>query len=149
MRSGRQRNELVLTSFSKLEIAQAATSGAQLPRETPAPAVQITALYGERKFPQSTLYFVAEKKYRAARFPRDPKCNALTAMTGWLVPTDEGTFTLTGPKVFLTDCDLKETRTGVPFAALRVAGQSFWVRGQRRRLLRRPQPYLTKWNCAV
>lgn len=117
----------VLASFSKLEIAQAATSGAQLPRETPAPVVQITALYGERKLPRSPLYFVAEKKYRAARFPRDPKCNALTRMTGWLVPTDDGTFTLLGPKVFLTDCDLKETRTGVPFAALRVSGQSFWV----------------------
>jgi hypothetical protein len=48
-------------------------------------------------------------------------------ITGWLVPTDDGTFTLLDSKVFLTDCDAKEVRTGVPPAAFRVSGQLFWV----------------------
>ena len=48
-------------------------------------------------------------------------------MTGWLVPTDDGTFKLLDPKVFLTDCDAKEARNGVPLAAFRVSGRSFWV----------------------
>jgi hypothetical protein len=48
-------------------------------------------------------------------------------MTGWLVPADAGTHTLVDPRVFLTDCDLKEVRTGLPLAAFRVSGQVFWV----------------------
>lgn len=91
----------VLASFSRLESAQATRNGEQLPRETPVPVTQITALYREAKSPRSPLYFVAEKKYRTARFPQDPQCSALTMMTGWLVPTDAGTFNLLDPKVFL------------------------------------------------
>ena len=48
-------------------------------------------------------------------------------MTGWLLPTDDATLTVLDPKVFLTDCDAKEARTGVPLAAFRVSGQLFWV----------------------
>lgn len=117
----------VLSSFSRLETAQATRGGEQLPRETPVPVTQITALYREAKSPRSPLYFVAEKKYRTARFPQDAQCSASTMMTGWLVPKDDGTFTLLDPKVFLTDCDAKEARTGVPLAAFRVSGQLFWV----------------------
>jgi hypothetical protein len=117
----------VLASFSNLETAQATRTGEQLPRETPVPVTRITALYREAKFPRSPLYFVAEKKYRTARFPQDAQCSASTMMTGWLVPTDDGTFTLLDPKMFLTDCDAKEARTGVPLAAFRISGQSFWV----------------------
>ena len=117
----------VLASFSRLETAQATRNGEQWPRETPVPVTQITALYREAKSPRSPLYFVAEKKYRTARFPQDPQCSALTMMTGWLVPTDAGTFNLLDPKVFLTDCDAKEVRTGLPLAAFRVWGQLFWV----------------------
>lgn len=117
----------VLTSFSRLETAQATRNGEQLPRETPVPVAQLTALYREAKSPRSPLYFVAEKKYRTARFPQDGQCSASTMMTGWLVPTADGTFTLLDPKVFLTDCDAKEARTSVPLAAFRVLGQLFWV----------------------
>jgi hypothetical protein len=110
-----------------LEVAQAASDGEQLPRESPVPSTAITALYREAKSTRSPLYFVAEKKYRTPRFPQDPQCGALTIMTGWLVPTDTETFTLLDPKVFVTDCDLKGPRTGLPLAAFRVSGQSFWV----------------------
>ena len=88
---------------------------------------QVRALYREAKSPRSPLYFVAEKKYRTARSPQDSRCGALTMMTGWLVPTDDGTFTVLDPKVLLTDCDAKEARTGVPLAAFRVSGELFWV----------------------
>lgn len=118
---------LVLENFSKLEAGQAEANRSQLPRETSAPTAQIAALYREAGSPQSPLYFVAEKKYRTSRSPRDPECNALTMMTGWLVPADAGTHTLVDPRVFLTDCDLKEVRTGLPLAAFRVSGQVFWV----------------------
>jgi hypothetical protein len=117
----------VLASVSRLETAQATKNGEQLPRETPVPVAQITALYREAKYPGSPLYFVAEKKYRTARSPHDAQCSAKTMMTGWLVPTDDGAFTLLDPRVFLTDCDAKDVRTGVPLAAFRVSGQLFWV----------------------
>lgn len=117
----------VVASFSRLETAQAARNGEQLPRETPVPATQITALYREARFPLSPLYFVAEKKYRTPQFPQNRQCGAMTKMTGWLVPTEAGTFTLLDPRVFLTDCDAKVARTGLPLAALRVSGQLFWV----------------------
>lgn len=117
----------VLASFSRLETAQATRNGEQLPREAPVPVTQITALYREAKSPRSPLYFVAEKKYRTPRFPQDPQCSASTMMTGWLVPADDGTFNLLDPRVFLTNCDAKEARTGVPLAAFRASGQLFWV----------------------
>ena len=117
----------MLASFSKLETAQARRNVEQLPRETPVPATRITALYREARSPRSPLYFVAEKKYRTARFPQDAQCSASTMMTGWLLPTDDATLTVLDPKVFLTDCDAKEARTGVPLAAFRVSGQLFWV----------------------
>ncbi len=117
----------MLDNFSRLEAAQAATNREQLPRETPVPVAQVTALYREAKSPRSPLYFVAEKKYGTPRSPQDPQCTPLTMMTGWLVPTDAGTYTLLDPKVFITDCDAKEARTGLPLAAFRVSGQLFWV----------------------
>jgi hypothetical protein len=117
----------VLAKFSRLEATRAATNREQLPRETPVPVAQITALYREVKSPRSPLYFVAEKKYRTPRFPQDPQCSTLTIMTGWLVPTDAGTYTLLDARVFVTDCVAKEARTGLPLAAFRVSGQLFWV----------------------
>jgi hypothetical protein len=117
---------VVLGNLPRLEAAQAANRS-QLPRETPMPAAQITALYREAGSLQSPLYFVAEKKYRTPQSPRDPECNALIMMTGWLVPTDAGTHTLVDSRVFVTDCDMKEVRIGLPLAAFRVSGRVFWV----------------------
>jgi hypothetical protein len=123
----RTAERAVVASFSKLEVAKAQADPEQLPRETPAPTAHITALYRESKSLRSPMYFVAEKKYRTAWSAHDPKCTALTIVTGWLVPTDAGILTLLDPKVFLTDCDAKEARTALPLAALRVLRQLFWV----------------------
>jgi hypothetical protein len=123
----RTAEQAVVANLSRLETAKAQADNVQLLSESPAPVVQITELYREARSPRSPMYFVAEKKYRTARFPQDPGCTALTIMTGWLVPTDAGTLTLRDPKVFLTDCDAKEVRTALPLAALRVSGQLFWV----------------------
>jgi hypothetical protein len=71
----------------------------------------LAVLYRESKWPHSPLYFIAEKEYRTARFPQNPGCAALTQITGWLVPTEDGKLTLRSPKVFLTDCDVMESRT--------------------------------------
>jgi hypothetical protein len=116
----------VLGDFSTLETAQAASNGEQLPRETPMPAIQIT-LYREAKSARSPLYFVAEKKYRTPRFAQDPQCSTLTIVTGWLIPTDAGTYRVLDPRVFVTDCDAKEARIGLPLAAFRISGRLFWV----------------------
>jgi hypothetical protein len=123
----RTAEQAVVANFSRLEAAEAQADHVQLLPESPAPVVQITELYREAKSPRSPMYIVAEKKYRTARFPQDPGCTALTIMTGYLVPTDAGTLILRDPKVFLTDCDAKEVRTGLPLAALRVSDQLFWV----------------------
>jgi hypothetical protein len=123
----RTAEQAVVANFSRLEAAKAQADNVQLLSESSAPVVQITELYREAKSPRSPMYFVAEKRYRTARFPQDPGCTALTIMTGWLVPTDAGTLTLRDSKVFLTDCDAKEVRTALPLAALRVSGQLFWV----------------------
>ena len=123
----RTAEQAVVANFSRLEAAKAQADQVRLLPESPAPVVQITELYREAKSPRSPMYFVAEKKYRTARFPQDPGCAALTIMTGWLVPTDAGALTLRDPKVFLTDCDAKGVRTALPLAALHVSGQLFWV----------------------
>ena len=94
----------MLASFTRLETAQARGSGEQLPRETPAPAVQIVALHRETTSPRSPMYFIAARTHGTARDPRDPQCSARTMLTGWLMPTNAGTFTLIAPKVFLPDC---------------------------------------------
>ena len=73
------------------------------------------------------MYFVAEKKYSTARYPEAAQCTAVTIMTGWLMPTDTGTYAVLHPRVFLTDCDAKEGRTAVPFGAFRVSNQLYWV----------------------
>ena len=116
-----------LASFSRLEAAQVTKDRAQLPRETPAPVARITALYRQMKAPRSLMYFVAEKKYLTARSPQDTQCTAMTIMTGWLVPTDTGAYTVLDAKVFPTDCDAKGVRTAVPLAAFRVSNQLYWV----------------------
>ena len=116
-----------LASFSQLEAAQATRDRGQLPRETPAPVAQITALYRQIKTPRSPMYFVAEKKYSTARYPEYAQCTAVTIMTGWLMPTDTGTYAVLQPRVFLTDCDAKEARRAVPFGAFRVSNQLYWV----------------------
>jgi hypothetical protein len=86
-------------------------------------------LYREAKSDslRSALYFIAEKKYRTARYPQDPECTVRTIMTGWLMGTDAGASIVRNPKVFLTDCDAKEVRTAWPVAALHVSGKLFWV----------------------
>ena len=116
-----------LASFSHLEAAQATRDRRQLPRETPVPVAEITALYRQMKAPRSPMYFVAEKKYKTARSPQDAQCTDVTIMTGWLVPMDSGTYAVLDPKVFLTDCDAKEVRTAVPLGAFRVSNQLYWV----------------------
>ena len=73
------------------------------------------------------MYFVAESKYRTPSFPQDPSCERITVMTGWLVPTADGTLTVRDAKVFLTDCDEKEVRTALPLAAVHVSNRLFWV----------------------
>jgi hypothetical protein len=118
---------IVVARFSSREAAEAARTGARLPAESPAPAVRLTALYREAGSPRSPMYFVAEKKYRTARFPLDPQCAARTLVTGWLTPTATASYAIAGEKVFLTDCDGKETRTALPLGAIHVAGQVFWV----------------------
>jgi hypothetical protein len=119
--------EAVVGNFSRLEGAKAQADHVQLLPESPAPAVLITELYRQAKSPRSPMYFVAQKKYRTARFSQDPQCSARTIMTGWLMPTEAGTYALLDPKVFLTDCDAKEARTALPLAAVRVNDQLFWV----------------------
>lgn len=123
----RTAERAVLASFSKLEAARAQAAREQLPHETPAPTARITALYRESKSLRSALSFIAEKKYRTARYPQDPECTVRTMMTGWLMPTAAGILIVRDPKVFLTDCDAKEVRTAWPFAALHVSGRLFWV----------------------
>jgi hypothetical protein len=122
----RAAGRTVLASFSRLEAAQLSKNRQQLPRETPAPVAQITALYREAKSPGSPVHFVAEKRFRTPRFPQNRQCTAVTFITGWLVPTDAG-LTLLDPKVFLTDCDAKDVRAALPLATLRISGQLFWV----------------------
>lgn len=117
----------VRANFARLEAAQAVSRGEPLPRETPVPTTRITALYREARSRGSALYFVAEKKYRTPGPPQDPQCTTLTMITGWLMPTGAGTFTLLEPRVFVTDCDRKEARTALPLAALPVRGRLFWV----------------------
>jgi hypothetical protein len=48
-------------------------------------------------------------------------------MTGWLMPAATGAYAVLSPKVFLTDCDLKEARTALPLGTFRVSRQMFWV----------------------
>jgi hypothetical protein len=48
-------------------------------------------------------------------------------MSGWLVRSATGALTVLHPKVFVTDCDGKETRTLFPLGALRAGARSFWV----------------------
>ena len=117
----------VRASFSRLETAEATRRHWQLPRESPQPLVQVTALYGQINAPRSPLYFVAEKKYRSAGPVGDADCHPRTVVTGWLIPTETGTYMLRNPGVFLTDCDGKEVLTAVPLSALRVSGRLFWV----------------------
>ena len=119
--------QVVLSSFSQLEAAQAQTQGQALPRETPQPGPRITALYREAKSPGSPLYFVAEKKYRTRSSSQDPSCGRITIITGWLVPTAGGGLTLRDAKLFLSDCDEKEVRKALPLAAVRVASGVVWV----------------------
>ena len=118
---------VVLASFSRVEASRASSSRAQLPRETPSPTAQITALYREAGSSRSPMYFVAEKKYRSARSPQDPKCTAVTIVTGWVVPTAAGAYVMRDARVFLTDCDGKEVRTAIPLASLRFPGRVFWI----------------------
>src|SRR6185503_15893277 len=117
----------VRANFSRLESAEAARWRRQMPRESPQPIVHLTALYGQANVPRSPLYFVAEKKYRSAGLVGDAECHPRTVVTGWLVPTETGTYVLRNPGVFLTDCDGKEVLTAVPLSALRVSGRLFWV----------------------
>lgn len=115
----RAAERAVISSFSTLEAGRAQAAGARLPVETPAPVPRITALYRQVRTPRSPMYFVADKEYRA--------CTARTIMTGWLLPADAGEWTLRNPRVWLTDCDLKEPSIALPLATLRLSGRLFWV----------------------
>ena len=119
--------QIVTASFSKLEIAQSRMANDPLPRDRSAPAVHITELYGERRRPGSPLYFVAEKRYRAARSPYDAQCHRRTVVTGWLFPTTGGALTLVDPTTFLTDCDRKEVTAAWPLGAVHLSDSLFWV----------------------
>ena len=109
----------VISSFSTLEAGLAQAQGARLPVETPASVPRITALYRQVGAPRFPMYFVADKEYRP--------CTARTIMTGWLLPADAGGWTLRNPRVWLTDCDLKEPRIALPLAALQASSRLFWV----------------------
>jgi len=119
--------QIVHSNFAKLEAAQAQKDHQELPHETPQPVARITALYRESKSSRSAMYFVAEKKYRTPPFPQDPSCERITVMTGWLLPTADGTLALRDAKVFMTDCDEKEVRTALPLAIVHVSDLPFWV----------------------
>jgi hypothetical protein len=117
----------VMARFPALEAARAEGAGQQLPREAPLPAPRLRALYRGRESSQAPLYFVAERRFRTPRVPQDAECGVVTTMTGWLVAAGSGTFSLTEPAVFLTDCDGKESRTARPLAVVSLSGQLFWV----------------------
>jgi hypothetical protein len=118
--------KVITASFSRLEATKAAASNQRLIQETPSPAPEIRTLYREAKSSQSPLYFTAVKKYRT-RDPRDPRCEILTIMTGWLSPGDNGNMSLIAPKVYLTNCDAMEVDTALPLAVIRAGGRLFWV----------------------
>jgi hypothetical protein len=117
----------VQSSFSRLEAIQATKDAKTIPRETPDPVIQITAMYREAKSARSPLHFVAEKKYRTPRFLQDPQCGALTIMTGWLGQTNASTFTLIDSNIYVSDCDATNARRARPLAVFRVSDQLFWV----------------------
>jgi len=117
----------VRRSFSRLESAQATVSMEPLPRETPPPVARLTALYREAGTPRSPLYCIAEKRYRTARLPQDPQCHTRTILTGWLLPVSADAYGLVAPKAFVTDCDEVSARKGMPLAALKMSGRSWWV----------------------
>jgi len=122
-----QAERTVATGFSQLEARRAQASPLQIPRETPRPTVRVTALYRESQSARSPLYFVAEKPYQTVRTPAEPKCNAVTIMTGWLTRTDDDRLTLRAPRIFLTDCDGMEVRAAEPLAAIHLTDRLFWI----------------------
>jgi len=119
--------QVIIGRFSALESAQAKFEQKDLTRQTPPPAVDITALYRERGSPQSPIYFIAEKRYGASSSPQYPECPLRTVITGWLVPGSAGRLTMSNTAVFLTDCDTMEVIASMPLAAMRVGGRPFWV----------------------
>jgi len=126
--SGRRAAEqLVVADFGRLEASTAQAERQRLPRESPAPAVHFVSLYRERNSTRSPLYFVAEKKYRTPFSPQDRNCERITVMTGWLVPTADGTLQRRSTKIFLTDCDRQTVRTALPLGAVHVSRRLFWV----------------------
>lgn len=118
---------VVVANFDALEAAKALAAREDVVRESPTPLPQITHLYSETKAPRSPMYFIAEKKYKMPRAPQNAQCGAATIVTGWLIVDDAGTVLLREADVFLTDCDAKGVRRGVPLGAFRVATQLFWV----------------------
>lgn len=117
----------VAPRLAELENQRARASRIPMPTETPKPNARITALYRESQSARSPLYFVAEKPYRTGRTPAEPKCHAVTIMTGWLIHADDDRLLLRTPRIFLTDCDGKEVRTADPLAALHLADRLFWI----------------------
>jgi hypothetical protein len=118
---------VVVANFDALEAARALAAREQVVRESPTPLPQMTHLYSENKAPRSPMYFIAEKKYKTARAPQTAECGAATIVTGWLMVDGAGTVLLREADVFLTDCDAKGVRRGLPLGAFRVATQLFWV----------------------
>ena len=118
---------IVVANFDALEAAKALADRSPVAHESPAPQPRLTHLYKETKAPRSPMYFVAEKKYRTARHPQDRECGAATVVTGWLTTAEDGTVLLRDADVFLTDCDEKVVRRGLPLGAFRASEQLFWV----------------------
>ncbi len=116
----------VAPRLAELENQRARAGRIQVPTGTPSPNVSITALYRESESARSPLYFIAEKAYRTARTPAEPKCQAVTIMTGWLIHADDRLLVRT-PRIFLTDCDGIEVRSAEPLAALHLADRLFWI----------------------
>lgn len=123
----RRAEQVVRAGFDARETAQAQAAHRQLPRRHPIPAVRLSKLYRQAGSSRSALYFEAERSYPTGPFFGDRTCPSRTIMTGWLGQAGAGALTLLDPRVFVTDCDLKEPRIGLPLAALRVANRSFWI----------------------
>jgi hypothetical protein len=124
LRSAAER--VIRPAFDSREKARAEETQRTLPHDRPIPAVRITRLLRQAGRSRSPLYFEAERVY-ATGPGGDLSCPFHTIMTGWLGSTDDGGLALLDSSVFVTDCDRKEARSGLPLAALRVASHWFWI----------------------
>ncbi len=123
----KEARQVVRAGFDAREKAKAEVSGRPLPRYQPTPPVQLLSLRRQAGAPRAPLYFEAERSYPTGPFFADTTCPTRSVMSGWLVRSDAGALTLLDPKVFVTDCDGKETNTLFPLGAVRAGTRSYWV----------------------